>query len=734
MSKIKNYQKLDKNSVFNNCSYAQSAGVYYNQEGFSNVTNKIQDMGTYNPDKYILGNITKPNKNTFVNYDKPKIINKGNNTKININNIKNNKETYAYVSGIMVPTIEAEVKPIKEILKETENDISNSKNIVINSNKFKELHKEEKVINNKDIKQVKGKSSVNLFSKVFENKKQNNINDENNVIYLNGWVWLNRFNKPYAHNFGDDINFSFLTEITGKKHKKYDNEFITNYLMIGSIFIDKYINDFTEVWGSGMLRHQVLYKKPNKVYAVRGPKTREICLESNIDCPEIYGDPALLIPYYYYPYVMKKYKLGIIPHHSHINSDILTKFNDNENIKIINFTKYNDWKDIIKEIVECESIVSESLHGLIISETFRIPNIWISLGNNIGQNLKYEDFFLSINKPLYDSYLVTAETTYEDLLILKDNYNSTFEIDLQKLVDACPIKLKNLNLYNQIKPYTGKVLLCCIGKMENNYIREFVEYYKEIGFDNICLYDNNDIDGEHFEDVIGDYIDSGFVILKDWRGKELAQIPSYTDCYNTYKDEYDWIAYFDIDEFLELDCNNIHEFLQQDMYNDRGINTIRICWKQFTDSEIINVENNNYSIKRFTEYLPITKKYSTATKIIMKTVLDDIEFSSPHGILYNSKYSKKIISVNTKGQLCRNSIELRDNEITWENARLNHYRFKTIEEYVMNKMVRRWPTDYLQGGKVGLNLNFFFRFNKMTREKVNFANYLLDKYHIERNE
>ena len=44
MSKIKNYQKLDKNSVFSNCSYAESAGVYYNQEGFSNVTNKIQDM------------------------------------------------------------------------------------------------------------------------------------------------------------------------------------------------------------------------------------------------------------------------------------------------------------------------------------------------------------------------------------------------------------------------------------------------------------------------------------------------------------------------------------------------------------------------------------------------------------------------------------------------------------------------------------------------------------------
>jgi len=72
-----------------------------------------------------------------------------------------------------------------------------------------------------------------------------------------------------------------------------------------------------------------------------------------------------------------------------------------------------------------------------------------------------------------------------------------------------------LNLYNKPKKYTGKILLCCIGKMENNYIREFVEHHKSIGFDNIVLYDNNDIDGEHFEDVISDYINSGYVILKD---------------------------------------------------------------------------------------------------------------------------------------------------------------------------------------------------------------------------
>lgn len=724
MSPIKNVQKIDNNSLFNNGSYAQNVGVYYNQDGFSNVTNSIQSIGTYNPDKYILGNVTKPNMKTFVNYDNKKKVNKGNNTKIDVNNIKKDKETYAYVSGIMVPTIEAEVKPIKEILKEQNSKIK-GKDVIINSKSFKDKISDEltdiKTIN----EDIKHNSTVSLIQKQTQIKEITNFDD---IIYLSGWVFFYNSGRLKVNNFGDDINFSFLPLITRKKHRKYNNELTTNYLMIGSIFIDKYINEFTEVWGAGMLRYKLLENKPYKVHAVRGPKTREICLESEIECPEVYGDPALLIPYYYNPYILKKYKLGIIPHHSHIKQEILNKFKDNKDILIIDFTNYNDWKDIIKEIAECEFIVSESLHGLIISEAFRIPNIWVSVENRIDQDLKYEDFFLSINKPYYEPYLINDETTYDDLLLLKNNYNSTFNIDLQKLVNACPIKLKYLNMQNKIKPYTGKVLLCCIGKMENNYIREFIEHHKNIGFDNIVLYDNNDIDGEYFEDVINDYIESGYVIMKDWRGKQQAQIPSYNDCYNTYKDEYDWIAYFDIDEFLELDCNDIHEFLSQDMYNDRGINTIRVCWRQFTDSEVLKVENNNYSIKRFTDYLPITNRFSVNTKVIVKTCIEHPVFDSPHGMIRN----RNVVCVNTAGQITQNSILI--NNSTWQHARLNHYRFKTIEEYVMNKMVRLWPTDYLQGGKVGLNLNFFFRFNKMTKEKVDFANYLLDKYHIERNE
>lgn len=561
-------------------------------------------------------------------------------------------------------------------------------------------------------------------------KKTNTSNKTK--IYLNGWVKMTT-KGIQPRNYGDDINFTFLPNITDCEHVLYNKNNTSiyntqpNYLMIGSILVDKYINENSVVWGAGMLRERKLKRKPKRVCAVRGPLTRKILLDSGIGCPEIYGDPALLMPYYYYPYIQKRYKLGIIPHHSHIRTSLLNKFKDDDEIKIIDFTVYPDWKTIIKQIVACDFIVSESLHGLIIAEAYKIPNIWISFGD-IKQDFKYEDFFRSIQKPPYTSYKITLSTTKRQLMELKKKYNKTFRLDLNQLVNSCPIKLNNLNMNNNISPYTGKVLLCCIGKMENDYIREFVEYYKKLGFDNICLYDNNDPDGERFEDVIGDYIKSGFVILKDVRGKKLAQIPAYTDCYNQYKDKYDWIAIFDIDEFLHIDNGmNIKQFLSQDMYNDRGINCIRICWKQFDDSGILKT-NGDYSVKKFKTFLPITQRDTVQSKVILKTQLNNVEFTSTHGLIKDPR----IICVNTAGQLCENAITVK--HPTWENCCLYHYRFKTIEEYVLKKMVRLWPTAYMGGGTKALNLDMFFRYNKKTDEKVKYAEALIKKYNIRRNE
>ena len=107
-----------------------------------------------------------------------------------------------------------------------------------------------------------------------------------------------------------------------------------------------------------------------------------------------------------------------------------------------------------------------------------------------------------------------------------------------------------------------KVCLCTLGKNENKYIKEFVEYYKNYGIDKIILYDNNDLDGERFEVIINDYIKQGFVEIKNWRGIEKVQFKIMNNCYQNNYQKFDWLIFYDIDEFIYLkNYNNIKIFL-----------------------------------------------------------------------------------------------------------------------------------------------------------------------------
>ena len=100
----------------------------------------------------------------------------------------------------------------------------------------------------------------------------------------------------------------------------------------------------------------------------------------------------------------------------------------------------------------------------------------------------------------------------------------TFFFCLNRFLDA--MKNKNyLNFYNNIETVKNdinniKICLFTPGKQENKYIREFIQFYEKMGVDKIYLYDNNNIDGEKFEEVINNYFNNGFVEISDWRGKD----------------------------------------------------------------------------------------------------------------------------------------------------------------------------------------------------------------------
>jgi hypothetical protein len=211
-----------------------------------------------------------------------------------------------------------------------------------------------------------------------------------------------------------------------------------------------------------------------------------------------------------------------------------------------------------------------------------------------------------------------------------------------------------------------KVALVCIAKNEENYIKEWVEYHTKLGFDNIFIYQN------------------------DWRCEyehpKLIKIPfdglsqqmnAYNDWLCKKRNDFQFVAFFDVDEFLVLKKHNtIQEFLSN--YTDK--NGVAINWYFFGNNGHDKVIDGEYSqLKRFTKR---EEKMNFHIKTILNCKVnsrmsvhnpDYVPLVSPEGISFIGPYNKKSSD---------------------EIAQLNHYFCKTPEEFL--KKCERGRADVTQ--------------------------------------
>src|SRR5690606_4939611 len=167
--------------------------------------------------------------------------------------------------------------------------------------------------------------------------------NEKDYIFLDGY--------PHTKNFGDALNTPLVEFLSEKKvlpskniSRLLFNFFdFENYAVIGSIL--QWAKENSIVWGAGFISEQLdtLYK-PQAILAVRGPKTREIFKKRGIECPAVYGDPALLLPLLYYPEIQKQYKIGIIPHYVDQNHPWVLKMKERDDVLFIDLMVYSDYK------------------------------------------------------------------------------------------------------------------------------------------------------------------------------------------------------------------------------------------------------------------------------------------------------------------------------------------------------------------------------------------------------
>lgn len=190
-------------------------------------------------------------------------------------------------------------------------------------------------------------------------------------------------------NFGDVLAPIVVAHVSNATPVLVSRRCRGKVLAVGSILQRLAERDI--VWGSGAIRDAPIVPPPGVTFcAVRGPLTRALVRG---DVPEVYGDPAILLPLIYTPPTFKRDKVGVIPHVREITSvhsaDPLVSMIDVR----------SDWRDVIDRMVECEAVLSSSLHGLIVAEAYGVPAVWFTASDKVGgQGFKFRDYYLATGR------------------------------------------------------------------------------------------------------------------------------------------------------------------------------------------------------------------------------------------------------------------------------------------------------------------------------------------------
>lgn len=268
-----------------------------------------------------------------------------------------------------------------------------------------------------------------------------------NKIRLFWWNEIKLQRKP-KENYGDLLSKYLVEKISNKKvvwckpaNFHVQDFFSPIYVTIGSILT--HVNKKCIVWGSGIISKEFEIKKA-VFLAVRGPQTRKHLIDQGYQVPEIYGDPALLLPKYYNPKIAKAYKIGVIPHYRDFKK-VSEFYKDQESVLLINLMT-NNVEEITDLFLKCEKIVSSSLHGIIVAHAYRIPAVWQKFSDDVfGDDIKYQDYFESVNIKPYVPLVIDKKMNINDLNLLFDNKEVLPKEEIidelcLKLMAVCPFK------------------------------------------------------------------------------------------------------------------------------------------------------------------------------------------------------------------------------------------------------------------------------------------------------
>lgn len=198
----------------------------------------------------------------------------------------------------------------------------------------------------------------------------------------------------YEHTEPAAAGFSFL----GQEAAARGN---SDLAVVGSILddYDDHHPNFT-ILGAGLLRAtRKRFHQGVRIRALRGKKTKD-CLGLQMRHDIVLGDPGLLVARVLPMTVSNDLDkpIAVVPHWTHFESPRLDAYRSNPRFKILN--PHCCPQHIAREICSSSCVVSESLHALIIADSYGVPNIRMKFDDDQidTSDFKYEDYYSAIDR------------------------------------------------------------------------------------------------------------------------------------------------------------------------------------------------------------------------------------------------------------------------------------------------------------------------------------------------
>lgn len=225
-----------------------------------------------------------------------------------------------------------------------------------------------------------------------------------------------------------------------------------------------------------------------------------------------------------------------------------------------------------------------------------------------------------------------------------------------------------MNLMHHNKKYY--ISICLLAKNENDYINEWLKWHIDLGIEHFYIYDN-DSNMPLINSIDKNYLSYCTIIDFPSPRKHIQQ-ECYKHCLDNYKQECEWMAFIDGDEFIRL--KNSIDTIQNFLKNYEAYDGLYIKWTVYNANGHLKKENKPLR-KRFTQTVEFNiknRKNNANGKTIIHS--DNIIKMSAHCPTVCSKY-------NVVDEDFNKLYSPYNAQVPYDKITIDHYYTKSLEEW-----------------------------------------------------